>query len=366
MEATMDLISKTQAQSILADQNKLKVICDQLTDRVEELLKSLDIDYIVNSKHISCACPIHGGDNMSALNIYYIGEEYRGNWKCRTHQCEKIFMGSIIGFVRGVLSRKKFDWKRKGDRFVSFQDTINFVAEFLSIDNIDNIQANLNTNNSFIKRSTILQSSVTKSKGVPREKIKQLLSVPSQYFIKRGFNKDILSKYDIGDCETEGKEMSGRAVVPIYDLDYKYMIGCSGRVMDDNIKPKWKHSKGFKAEEHLYNIWFAQKYIQKTNEVIIVESPGNVWKLEENGIHNSVATFGAHLTDKQKMMLDISGAMKIIVIMDSDNAGDIARKQIDEKCFKTYNIEHIRLSKNDVAELSVEEINSQIKSRITL
>ena len=59
--------------------------------------------------------------------------------------------------------------------------------------------------------------------------------------------------------------------------------------------------------------------------------------------------------------------MKIIVIMDNDDAGRFGREQIDSKCSKTYNIEHIHISgKNDIAEMSPEEITNQIKSRITL
>jgi DNA primase len=150
--------------------------------------------------------------------------------------------------------------------------------------------------------------------------------------------------------------MSGRAVVPIYDTDYQHMIGCSGRSVSDELKPKWKHNKGFSAENCLYNFWFAKKYIKESRTAIIVESPGNVWKLESNGIHNAVAIFGSNLNDKQKMLLDTSGAMTLVIITDSDDAGMKARTQIDNKCKKIYNIQHIHISKNDIAELSNEEI----------
>lgn len=73
-------------------QNELKVLCDALCDNIENVLSSLDLhDYRDNSKMLTMSCPIHGGDNESALNLYYEGDTYRGNWKCRTHQCEKYF-----------------------------------------------------------------------------------------------------------------------------------------------------------------------------------------------------------------------------------------------------------------------------------
>jgi 5S rRNA maturation endonuclease (ribonuclease M5) len=265
-----------------------------------------------------------------------------------------------------VLSKNKLNWRKRGDDMVSFNDTIKFIVDFLKIKDLKTLQSENNPHLNFVKTTTILRSNTKSAKGIPRSKVKEFLQIPSQYFINRGFSKDILVKYDVGDCTTPNKEMYGRAVVPIYDHDYQGMIGCSGRTRNDEYKPKWRHNKGFKAEDQLYNLWFAKEHIQRTNEIILVESPGNVWKLEETGIHNSVATFGAHLTDKQKMLLDISGAMKIIVVMDSDEAGEIARKQIDQKCSKTYNIEHIRLSKNDVADLTQEELKTQILSRISL
>ena len=195
--------------------------------------------------------------------------------------------------------------------------------------------------------------------------------------MSRGFNKSILENYDVGECKSQTKEMANRAVVPIYDNDHKIMIGCTGRSIFEkcnNCKgyhnpehdcpsaeevwkySKWRHSAGFKTQECLYNLWFAKESIKNTGTVILVESPGNVWKLEENGIHNSVALFGSNLTDRQKMILDTSGAMKIIVIMDSDDAGKKARAIIDQKCSRTYNIEHKYLAKNDLAEMTNDEI----------
>ena len=40
--------------------------------------------------------------------------------------------------------------------------------------------------------------------------------------MSRGFTKNILIKYDVGECLQYGKEMSYRAVVPIYDINNEY------------------------------------------------------------------------------------------------------------------------------------------------
>ena len=365
MAIVADSKFKMNNKSNLIDQPTLKLICDQVCDRIEELLEYFNLEYRINPKFVSMKCPIHGGDNASAVNVYYTGDMYRGNWKCRTHQCEKFFKASILGFIRGVLSNKKYDWSCAEDQSVSFTETLDFVKNFLQLDLKDiKISRGDKEKLQFVSNLNLLQQSKkTNINYITRNQIRRSLVIPSPYFIGRGFNPQILDKYDVGDCVKEGKEMYQRAVVPIYDHEHMYMVGCTGRTTD-SIKPKWKHNSGFRAEENLYNFWYAKDIIAKTKTAIIVESPGNVWKLEENDIHNSVAIFGSNLNDKQKMILDTSGAMKLIIITDSDDAGEQARQQIDKKCSKIYNIQHIRVSKNDIAELTNQEIQEEILSKV--
>ena len=185
----------------------------------------------------------------------------------------------------------------------------------------------------------------------------------------------------MGLCNRAGKEMYNRVVVPIYDHKHQYMVGCSGRSIfekcticssfhnpeekcpsEDKTRfySKWKHSATLQSQNHLYNIWFAKKDILESNTVILVESPGNVWRLEEAGIHNSVAIFGSSLSDRQKMILDASGAMTIITMMDNDEAGKKASETIRQKCCKTYNVKDIEFPAQDVGELSVNYIQQNI------
>ena len=97
---------------------------------------------------------------------------------------------------------------------------------------------------------------------------------------------------------------------------------------------------------------------------IIVESPGNVWRLEENGIHNSVAIFGSSMSDRQKIILDSTGAMKLVVLTDNDDAGRKAAELIKQKCCKTYQVYVPNISKNDIGDMNSEEITNEIKSFI--
>lgn len=384
----MTTIMKNKKQTFRSySQYQLKKLSDTICDDIENLLSALNIDeYKMLDKMIVMKCPIHGGDNSSAFNLYHIGDTYRGNWKCRTHGCESVFKSSILGFIRGCLSHNK-GWSQNGDDMVSFAEALDFAIKFTKTDpNKYKQSSKEQERNNFVKNINNLKSStqIVVTKQVPRHIVRKNLNIPSPYFISRGFSPDILDKYDVGDCIDIKKEMSNRAVVPIYDYTYTGMVGCTGRTIytkcetcrcyhEPNVCPKdhemwlhskWRHNKDFKTQEHLYNMWFAKEYIQDTKTVIIVESPGNVWRLEESGIHNSVAIFGTNLSPKQKMLLDISGAMNIVTIMDNDTPGQEAAKNIIAKCNKTYNTKNIVVSKNDIAELTTEEIKQEILPQI--
>ena len=137
-------MSSLMKQSTSYSQDQLKNLCDLVCDDIERLLQVLEVeDYRLTEKMVFCKCPIHDGDNESALNLYYTGESYRGNWKCRTHGCEETFRSSIIGFVRGVLSRQKYNWSSDGDKTVSFKDAVDFLLKFVNKE-LDNININKN------------------------------------------------------------------------------------------------------------------------------------------------------------------------------------------------------------------------------
>ena len=133
------------------EQHQLQQISDMVCDNIEELLNILGItEYKLLNNMVSMSCPIHGGDNVSACNLYYTGDSYRGNWKCRTHQCEQIFKPSILGFIRGCLSHSQNNWTHNGDNMVSFNDAIEFatkltmtIKEFITVNASDCVKKNL-------------------------------------------------------------------------------------------------------------------------------------------------------------------------------------------------------------------------------
>ena len=279
------------------DQAKLKILCDHLCDDIDNLLDSLDLNYKNNTKMVSMSCPIHGGDNEGAINLYVQGDSYRGNWKCRTHGCEKTFKSSILGFIRGILSHNKYNWSKEGDKTCSFDEAVSYATAFLNKDLSDiKISKTARNKQSFtnaVKYVSDLNYSCreTGSPNINRQTVRNSLNIPAQYYIHRGFSSAILDKYDVGLCSNPKKEMYNRVVAPIYSDDHKYLIGCTGRSIFEKCHscacyhdigldcpdadkrwmfPKWKHSAKFKSQNTLYNYWYAKEFISKLGYVIVV------------------------------------------------------------------------------------------------
>lgn len=361
------------------DQTKLHILSQKVMDKFENLLDLLDINLKYSRKMYYGCCPVHGGDKYNALNIFHTGNTYRGNWKCHTLQCEKYFKPTVLGFIRGILSHQKYNWKGPSDKSISFNETIKFVLNFLDED-YSAIQINQKEieRNKFVKTTDILNVK-NKQGHITRKQIRNALSIPASYYLNRGYSKQILDEYDVGLCNNPKKQMFNRVVVPIYDDNYKYMIGCTGRsvfekcpqchswhnpTLECNKVSKWKHSDGFEGTNYLYNYWKAKKHIANNRIAIVVESPGNVWRLEESGINNSVGLFGTALSVGQKVLLDSSGALSLILLMDNDDAGQRAIQAIKEQCNNTYYIHTLNFQCNDVGEMSIEQINNELRPQI--
>jgi hypothetical protein len=359
------------------DQGKLNQLTDIVVDNIEDIYEYFEAEYHKGQKVYFSNCFIHGGDNKTALNLYY-DADYRVHFKCRTHGCEKHFGTSLISMIRGALSNVKYGWKVPGDKTVSFDETIEFLLNRYKLDFGQIKGQSLNVGNHEFCKVVNTLSKNKLSGTIDREFYRKRVEIPSKYFLNRGYTIEVLDDYDVGNCKTYGKEFFNRAVVPIYDDDGEMIVGFTARSIFDQCKecksyhdpnkqcyhfPKWRHSKGFQKEKSLYNFWKAKDHILESGVIVIVESPGNVWRLEEAGIHNSVALFGTVLNNPQKQLIDESGALSIIIIMDNDEneAGQKAAQKIKEQCEKSYRVYTLDINKQDVGEMNTNEITEDIR-----
>jgi hypothetical protein len=331
----MTYLSKT-------DLNKFN---DKIIADIDIIYDYFKIPYRQTSTLMISHCAVHGGDNQTAMNLYYNSDIV--NFKCRTHHCEKQFGKSLIGLIRGLLSHEKYNWKSSGDLTVNFNDTIAWLQSYLKTSLT--ISRNNNNYTHDDKREFIQQSSL----WAPQEEIKpayemsKYTQIPSPYFINRGFSPNVLTRNKVG----YHKELN-RSIVPVYDIHNTY-VGWTGRSIYEQClqckqyhnpvktcctHPKWLHK--VKKNDHLYNLNNAHRYISSKKLVILVESPGNLWKLQELGLFNVVALLGCDISENQKNLLYSLEILGLILVLDGDCAGQQATKNITDTLsgiFKVYN-----------------------------
>ncbi len=320
-------------------------------------------------------CPIHGGNKNSALYINSSGN-FAGTWKCWTRaDCNAVFGRDIFGFIRGILSHIENGWCAQGDEAYPISSVCKYIEDHFEVPNVK-------------VKPSVKQPERLSPIGIPRELVLESLKVPSQYYLDRGFSESLLRTYDIGTCFIPGKWFYNRAVIPLYDESGRYMIGASGRsIFDECIScgthhsnttncpsgdyeilksQKWLHSKGFSRERYLYNFYKNIDLIKQRRTVVLVESPGNVLRLVESGILESVASFGTSFNTFQKSLLDSAGVRNVCYCYDADDAGRSAGKDFSKKYGNVFNIKELRLPPevNDIGDMSIMDVSKHLKPQL--
>lgn len=346
------------------DQAKLDTLTEILCDRLDDLIARLGIDLRPAGKLYMGPCPVHGGDRADALNLYPTGETLRGNWRCNTRQCHGKWPPTLIGFVRGVLSHDKCGWPDRPGVY-PWNKTLELCCEVAGQD-WRSLKPDRELSDR--KRFHSLVSTFVKQGSLPagwdRGVARSWLRIPSRYYMERGYGAELLDRYDVGDALTENPAhpMYGRAVVPVYDEDYRRVVGITGRATckDHSTCGKWRNNKGFECSQSLYNYWFAKRAIQKTKLVVIAEGPGDVWKLVEAGVENAVALYGNALDDYQSILLERSSAMSVASLLDRDPAGEAGTKDLQAKLGRLFRVTPVTFTGKDVGGMSAEEIRDVI------
>ncbi len=335
----------------ILSQNQISKICENLFEDLPKLLDAFGVEYIEYPNRYSFACPVHGGDNPEGCSIFTDGTSSKGNWQCWTQHCEEEYTNNLFGFVRGMVSEQR-------SKKISLNEAAAFCAQFLDT-TLDKLDVPISKPNQDLKILEIFKRCIQREHlGISRDEIRSKISIPSGYYIERGFKPETLDAFDVGLCEEKYKPMSGRVVVPIYDENYSY-VGCVGRSIVPDMNPKWLHSSGFKKNV-LYGLNIAHKYIQEKQSVVLVEGQGDVWRMHEAGCKNCVGIFGSSINDEQLLLLEQSGAMNLIILTDSDDAGNKAHLQIMKKCGRRFNYYRPEISTKDVGEMTIEQLQTEL------
>ena len=351
------------AQQMKYDLEKISQI---IIERIEEILYDFSIEYYNNGDYISLPCPIHGGDNPNGCSILL---RDIGNWTCFTQNCHEEYDSSIIGFIEALLSTQ---YSRKVNRAEAIDWCARFTGELEPTE-----EKKVDTN--FIHLLKYIQKEKEYTNNfVPRDIVRSTTKIPADYFIQRGYSHAIIIEYDVGFCNNPNKSMYNRAVVPLYDETGQFMLGCIGRSIFEKCEEcnryhnpevrcpigkierintvKWKFSPKFDADLYLYNMWKAKECIIRDRMAILVEGTGDVWRLEETGIHHGLALLGSKFTDYQCESLEETGILNLVIATDNNEAGLKIRKNIEGRCKRMFNIYHVNLEENDIGDTKIEDV----------
>lgn len=296
---------------------------------------ALGIKYSERYSYVCAACPIHGGDRSDAFSWHI---EY-GIYQCFSRGCHEKYGKNIYGLLSGALNCDKtaaFDFLKKL-----------FNNEKLTDEELKNSES---------------YSAVNLKK--PQEPIYYDESVLDNlsyhnYLEKRGFPKELIQAYQIGYVGCGYKGMSYRMIVPVRDIDGN-LVGFTGRTIFDDWKekkiPKWYDSKNFIKSNFLFNLNNAKEYIESHSAVILVEGPFDVLRLEQAGIHNSVAVFGRKLHNSQLAHMLRLPIAKAVIIMDSDDAGKTGAKSTARLVGSYFATQNIELPFKDAGDTPIEEL----------
>jgi DNA primase len=201
-------------------------------------------------------------------------------------------------------------------------------------------------------------------------------STARTYLSKRGIDKDIIKKFEIGlslpnnadltelllkkkydivDLNKAGLTNSNydvykdRIMFPLFDINGK-VVGFSGRIYKDSQDNKYLNTKEtpiFVKGEQLYNYHIAKEKARILKYVIIMEGFMDVIRASTIGYENVIALMGTALTHEQmKLIKRLSN--NIILCLDGDNPGKAAAYKLGEEFLKEkIEVKVVTLPNND-------------------
>lgn len=360
---------------------RLGILQELLLDRFGEYLDHLGVSLKEDRLSWTGPCPIHGGRKPTAL-VLYKTEHARANpgkWMCFTRQCETTFRGTLLGFVRGVLSAQA-GWVPGGEP-ISFGEVKRHVCEFLRVDPGDiRVDPVRREKHRFSREADEWQAAtpILRPIDLTREQIRSKLQIPAEYFLRKQYLPGTLDLFDVGYCAIPDKDFSGRVVVPCYGAKGE-VLGFTARATFPQCRecgsfhlgpcppendcwkfPKWLHSTGFQTRSCLYNWGAASRFLLERGKLIVVEGPGCVWRLHEAGVQ-AAATFGSALGDQQQVLLELTGVREVLVGYDNDEAGESGFQSIQRQLGRICRVRRLNPPEHDFGESSVQSIRGVLQ-----
>jgi 5S rRNA maturation endonuclease (ribonuclease M5) len=285
-------------------------------------------------------------------------------WFCNTHKCHDTDGGNLEGFVVG-LAHQHGDFPQ----IPRFRNALTWLRA-----NAEKLQTR------FANWPTMKCGSSSRRKEGKRffptemRDFMYLLSIPSPYFLSRGFSAEILTKYNIGEpIRSRERRFSfgtGTAIVPIQNLDAPiFAAGYAARVMTDLGPFRWRLSSHLESKHRLFNYYYAEAANLRTGQLILVEGVPDALRCIEAGFPQTIALLGSYLLQDQfERLRQWSRYLdEIIVVRDNDVAGEKLARQV-EKQFASLagvvKVVHPPTRVKDIGELTTPEAHDLLMNTV--
>lgn len=169
------------------------------------------------------------------------------------------------------------------------------------------------------------------------------------YLLERGLKPQTIARFGIGLCR-KGL-LKGYVAIPVYDYPHPTganPIGYLGRwpadAGDDSAPPRYKFPIDFPRNRLIYGLAAALAGTEG-QPLIVVEGSFKVFHLFQAGFPNTVATFGASVSDDQVAIL-AETRRPIILLFDGDEGGQIGMKSAAERLMTQTSVRVVKLQKD--------------------
>lgn len=153
------------------------------------------------------------------------------------------------------------------------------------------------------------------------------LNKDHSYWLKRGISTKTVETFEGGT--TYNGRMKNRYVFPIFN-EKDELVGFSGRILyQDSIAPKWKHI-GSKSN-WCYPLKWNKELLSRLQEVVLVESIGDMLSLWNAGVQNTIVTFGISISNSIIEFLLKIDAQRILLAFNNDEDNNLVGNDAAEK-----------------------------------
>jgi hypothetical protein len=258
-------------------------------DKIKECLQSLGYKLSDRGSYWQTNALFRNGDNSTAIQIY----KNTGVWKDYVQNSPYSPLQKLVEVTLGTNDPKE-------------------IKKYLEEEDIGSTYNKIESDEK-IKMEEVY----------PEECLDKLLP-HYKFYNERGIGDEVIKALK-GGFAMNGK-LNKRFVFPIYN-EHNQIIGFSGRDMiksePNSNRPKWKHIGTKKS--WIYPLYVDNSFresVVNSGEVILVESIGDLLRLNQFGYNNVLVTFGLDVSTKLTCAMVSLGISRIVLSLNNDEKSE--------------------------------------------